>query len=76
MPEWIGPTLVGVLIALIGASGGWLASLIARQSARQKRDDTLNKRITRLVNFCWRLMHQVEQLGGEPEQWPDDLYDE
>jgi len=76
MPDWIPGALVALLVALIGASGVWLAQLISRQSARQKRDDVLNKRIFRLINFCRRLMRQVEDLGGEPEQWPDDLYDE
>jgi len=86
MPEWF----YGVLIALIAASGAWLTYLTNRRSADTQRLTNLdgkikdledantktNKRFIRVVNYANRLRKQVGELGGDPEEWPDDLYDE
>lgn len=79
MPDWF----YGVLLALIAGSGAWLTFLTNRRSSDSQRLSALekanaitNKRNIRLMNYATRLRKQVGDLGGEPEEWPDDLYDE
>jgi len=73
--EWIGP-VTAVAVAIVAASGAWLTYNATKSAARAKREDTLQKRNIRLINYAARLRDKLEAAGGEPEPWPDDLYDE
>lgn len=75
MLDWSAPA-VAILLGLIAVSGTWLTVSLARQGARQKREDTLNKRVHAFDDYCRDLREQIVSLGGKPKPYPKDLYDE
>lgn len=84
---WVGP-LVTLLVAIVAASGAWITIVISkRQKERElveqrlttleKRNDTVNSRNFKLINYAQRLRDHI--YAGDPpppEEWPEDLYDQ
>jgi len=73
--EWITP-VVAVAVAVVAASGAWLTYGAAKSAQRAKREDTLQKRNIRVINYAQSQRAKLEANGLEPDPWPDDLYDE
>lgn len=73
MGEW-GNYLIPVIIAVIGAVGGWLSYLTARSVAERKRNDVLQGQVLALINYGHVIRGQVTAMGGEPEPWPDSIF--
>ncbi|MGE0399956.1 MAG: hypothetical protein AB7T06_24790 [Kofleriaceae bacterium] len=76
--DWTVP-VVSVLVALIAASGAWLTVNATRAAARLKREDALQKRNLRIINYAQELRDVLSSRLGKDEKlppWPDNLFDE
>lgn len=76
MPEWVPGAGLGILVALIAATGGLLSYQLARQVAIRRHENAQNRRIFRLINYARELQETAENAGISYAPWPDNLYDE
>ncbi len=66
--------IIPVVIAVIGAVGGWLSYLTARSVAERKRNDVLQGQVLALINYGHAVRLQVTLLGGDPRPWPESIF--
>lgn len=72
--DWTGP-VTALAVAIVAASGAWLTYNAAKSAQRAKREDLLQRRIIRIINYAQRLRAKLEEHDIPPEAWPDNLYD-
>jgi len=63
-----------VLLAVIGAVGGWLSYLTARSVAERKRNDILQGQVLALVNYGHMLRNRLAKNGDDVPPWPDNIF--
>lgn len=68
MPDWI----VAVALAIVAASGAWIAARYGRLAAVERRQDELDTRNRALWLYCRQLIDHIWRGRGAPPPDPPD----